>query len=78
MNMLIYLNEKNKKHVKDLSERCLINNNIILEEYIRVDDILALLEELYYELNKEDEYNEDMYIMCDEYDEVIEREILEG
>lgn len=59
-NVLIELDKFDKKHISELSEKCGVKNNITLEDYITIEHILELLEEVIYKIESLEEENEDL------------------
>ena len=77
-DILIRLENADIEHISALSEELNIGNKIIFEEYISANDLLALIEEWYFDFERRKEIEEDMYSFGDEHDEVIERGLLEN
>lgn len=76
-DILVKLDEHDKRIVNDLCAEYICGSRIILEDYISVENLLGLLEELHtYIENKKEEKEQEHHIEMDEYDEVIERELL--
>lgn len=59
-NVLIELDKFDKKHISELSTKCGVKNNITLEDYITIEHILELLEEVVYKIESLEEENEDL------------------
>jgi hypothetical protein len=60
MNVLIELDEFDKKHITELSEKCKVTNRITLENYITTEALLELIEEVYYKIESLEEDKEDL------------------
>ena len=76
-DILVKLDEYDKRIVNDLCAEYICGSRIILEDYISVENLLGLLEEIHIHIEIEKEEKEQAhYSEMDEYDEVIERELL--
>ena len=60
MKVLIELDNTDKKHITELSEKCMVTNKITLEDYIDAEDLLALIEEVYLKFESLEEDIEDL------------------
>lgn len=60
MKVLIELDKCDKEHITKLSDKCSTINKITLEDYIDAEDLLALIEEVYYHVEKLEEEKEDL------------------
>lgn len=58
--VLIQLDEFDKKHITELSEKCNVTNRITLEDYISSEALLELIEEVYYKIESLEEDKEDL------------------
>lgn len=60
MSVLIELDKIDKKYITELSEKCMATNKITLEDYIDAEDLLALIEEVYFRFESLEEEKEDL------------------
>lgn len=60
MNVLIELDEFDKKHITELSEKCKVTNRITLENYITTEALLELIEEVVYKIENLEEEKEEL------------------
>lgn len=60
MKVLIELDKTDKEHITELSNKCSIRNKITLEDYIDAEDLLALIEEVAYMVEKLEEEKGDV------------------
>jgi hypothetical protein len=59
-NVLIELDNYDKKYITELYKKCNVTNKITLEDYITTEDLLALIEEVYMKFERLEEDKEEL------------------
>lgn len=75
-NVLIKLDIFDKKHINELYEKCNVKNHITLEDYITLQHLLELIEEVVYKIEsleeEKEEYKNQLY-HPEDYDDRYDR-----